>query len=271
MNAGRDVERLIAEWFVEEAVLRAPDRVLADAARSIDRTSQRRQRAVWRTIPMPVSVRLATAIVFGVLVVGGALLAMRPSFVSVATSPAPLISPTPSSTPAPTPQPTASPPVSTDALVIPAMTERTTPGPDGVSIGYPTGWVAEDDGVRWWLDGEPDSQLIIGFYVVSSKLKSSESAEEWVADSAAEESEGISMTCPASGPTEIAIGSGGRRGIVLSSDCRYGGTGHHFRAVLVEGNRGYSFHMDTTRADGRAWFDALLANVTFDEAGSEDP
>jgi hypothetical protein len=269
MNAGRDVERLIADWFVEEAVLRAPDRVLTDAGRAIDRTKQRRLHAAGRTIQMPVSPRLATAAVLGVLVVGGALLAMRPSLVSVATSPSPLVSPTAPSSP--TPQPTASPPVASDAFVIPAMTERTTPGPDGISIGYPTGWVVEEDGVRWWLNGEPDSQLLIGFYVDSSKLEVSETADEWVADSAAEESEGISMTCPAPGPTEIMIGSEGRRGIVLSSDCRYGGMGHHFRAVLVEGDRGYSFHMDTTRGNGRAWFEALLANVTFEEAASEDP
>ena len=268
MNAGRDVERLIADWFVEEAVLRAPDRVLEGAGRVVDRTSQRRLRAAGRTIQMPVSPRLATAAVLGALVVGGALLAMRPSLDSVGTSPAPLVSPTAPSSP--TPRPTDSPPVSSDALVIPAMNERTTPGPDGVSIGYPTGWAVEEDGVRWWLNGEPDSQLLIGFYVVSSKLDASETAEEWVSDSAGEETEGISMTCPAPGPTGITIGSGGRRGIVLSSDCRYGGMGHHFRAVLVEGNRGYSFHMDTTRKDGRAWFEALLANVTFDEAGSED-
>lgn len=267
MNAGRDVERLIADWFVEEAVLRAPDRVLADASRAIDRTRQRRLRAVWRTNRMPVSLRLAAAAVFGVLVVGGALLALRPSFVSVATSPPPLSTPAAPSSPAP--RPTDSPPVSSDALVIPAMTERTTPGQDGVSIGYPTGWAVKDDGVRWWANGE-DSRLLIGFYVVSSKLEASETAEEWIADSAGEETE-LLMTCPASGPTEITIGSGGRRGIVLSSDCTYGGRGHHFRAVLVEDNRGYSFHMDTTRKDGGAWFEALLANVTFDEAGSEDP
>lgn len=269
MNGGRDVERLIADWFVEEAVLRAPDRVLADAGRAIDRTRQRRLRAAGRTIQMPVSPRLATAAVLGALVVGGALLAMRPNLVSVGTSPAPLESPTAPSSP--TPQPTSSPPVSSDALTIPAMTERTTLGPDGVSIGYPTGWLVEDDGVRWWQNGEPDSRAIVSFFVDSSKLEASETAEAWVADSAAEESEGIAMTCPASGPTEIAIGSEGRRGIVLAFDCRYGGMGHHFRAVLVEGKRGYSFHMDTTRANGRAWFDALLANVTFDEAASGDP
>ena len=52
MNAGRDVERLIADWFVEEAVLRAPDRVLEEAGRVVDRTMQRRPAVAWRTLFM---------------------------------------------------------------------------------------------------------------------------------------------------------------------------------------------------------------------------
>jgi len=53
MNAGRDVERLIADWFVEEAVLRAPDRVLDEAGRVVDRTKQRRPwRLPWRNPTM---------------------------------------------------------------------------------------------------------------------------------------------------------------------------------------------------------------------------
>ena len=42
MNAGRDFERLIADWLIEEAVPRAPDRVLDGARRVIDETRQRR-------------------------------------------------------------------------------------------------------------------------------------------------------------------------------------------------------------------------------------
>ena len=75
MNAGRDVERLIAGWLVDEAAGRAPDRVLDAARRSIDRTPQRRFIAAWRE-PMYVSptriALMAAALV--VAVVGGAAL-----------------------------------------------------------------------------------------------------------------------------------------------------------------------------------------------------
>ena len=269
MNAGRDVERLIADWFAEEAVLRAPDRVLEGAGRVVDRTKQRRLRVAWRTTRMPGSLRLAAAAVFGVLFVGGALLVMRPSFESVATSPAPLSSPTAASSP--TAPPSASPPASSEPPLIPAMTERTTPGPDGVSVGYPAGWVVEDNAVHWLLNGEPDSRPRVSFYVESSRLEASQTAEEWVADRAAEASGGL-VTCPRSaGPTEITIGSRVNRGILLSNDCSVAGHRHHYLAVLVEGDRGYSFHMDTTQKNSREWFDALLANVELGPSASQDP
>jgi hypothetical protein len=103
MNAGRDVERLIADWFVEEAVLRAPDRVLDAAGRAIDRTMQRRSGAAWRAIAVTSPFRLAAvAAVFGVLLVGGAFLLLKPSLGTVATPPSPTAAPTPRQTAAPT-------------------------------------------------------------------------------------------------------------------------------------------------------------------------
>lgn len=72
MNAGRDVERLIADWLVEEAHPHAPDRILHGAARSIDHTKQRRFAVAWRE-PMIVSMsRLVAAAVFLVVAVVGA-------------------------------------------------------------------------------------------------------------------------------------------------------------------------------------------------------
>jgi hypothetical protein len=71
MNAGPDVERLIAEWLVEEAPVRAPDRILDSAAHTIDRTRQRRFAVAWRE-PMTLSIgRLVAALAIVILVVGG--------------------------------------------------------------------------------------------------------------------------------------------------------------------------------------------------------
>jgi len=73
MNAGRDVERLIAGWLDEEAAPRAPDRILDTARRSIHRTGQRRIVVAWRE-PMYMSpLRLAgIAAAFTVAMVGAA-------------------------------------------------------------------------------------------------------------------------------------------------------------------------------------------------------
>jgi hypothetical protein len=67
MNAGPDVERLIAGWLQEEAPGRAPDRILELAGRTIDRTHQRRF-AAWR--PTTMFDRLAVAGVSAVLAIG---------------------------------------------------------------------------------------------------------------------------------------------------------------------------------------------------------
>jgi hypothetical protein len=72
MNAGRDVEQLIAAWLVEEAPARAPDRILGDARARIDRTKQQRFAAAWRE-PMTISPgRLLVAAAAIVLAVIGA-------------------------------------------------------------------------------------------------------------------------------------------------------------------------------------------------------
>jgi hypothetical protein len=104
MNAGPDVERLISDWLIEEAPAHAPDRVLDHAARTIDRTKQRRFGAAWRE-PMNISMsRLVAAAVFIVVAVVGAGWVGR-STAAVGQSPttaAPTSVPAASQTPAPT-------------------------------------------------------------------------------------------------------------------------------------------------------------------------
>jgi hypothetical protein len=92
MNAGRDVERLIATWLVEESPGRAPDRILANAAGTIDRTRQRRFLAAWRE---PVSIGLrgfaAMAAVLILALIGAAWIGR--STASVGTQPSPAATP----------------------------------------------------------------------------------------------------------------------------------------------------------------------------------
>ena len=116
MNAGRDVERLIADWFVEEAVLRAPDRVLEETGRAIDQLQRRPLRLPWRT---PTMTRFAllgatVALVAAVGVAGLALTSRSPAPDVGAPSPSPSQSPTESSSASqPAAEPSLSPFVST--------------------------------------------------------------------------------------------------------------------------------------------------------------
>lgn len=112
MNAGRDVERLIAHWLVEEASARSPDRILDSTRRAVHRTRQRRFAATWRE-PMYISpVRLAgMAAVLVAAVVGGA-------WIGRATAPTGVGSPTPSPTATPTAAPFQSPGAELDAYKV---------------------------------------------------------------------------------------------------------------------------------------------------------
>ena len=83
MNAGRDVERLIAGWLSEEAPGRAPDRILDAAGRVIDRTNQRRFVVAWRLPTMNPLARLAAVAVVAVVAVGGALFILNESGPSI--------------------------------------------------------------------------------------------------------------------------------------------------------------------------------------------
>jgi hypothetical protein len=72
MNAGRDVERLLSDWLVEEAPSGAPDRIVLTASDRIAHTKQRRFRVAWRFPTMNAPLRVAAAAVIGVLLIGGA-------------------------------------------------------------------------------------------------------------------------------------------------------------------------------------------------------
>jgi hypothetical protein len=109
MNAGRDVERLIADWFTEEAVLRAPDRVLEETGRAIDHTTQRRFGAAWRIPHMSAPVRLAAAVAIGVLLVGSTLLVFGRPNDSVGVPPLTPSQPSASSSEQPSPTVTTVP------------------------------------------------------------------------------------------------------------------------------------------------------------------
>lgn len=92
MNAGRDVERMVSDWFVLEAAARAPDRVVHETRRLVNSTGQRRFLAAWRE-PMYLSpMKLAGMAAVLVVALGAGVLIGRatvPSGVGSAPSPLP--------------------------------------------------------------------------------------------------------------------------------------------------------------------------------------
>ena len=106
MNAGPDVERLISNWLVEEAPERAPDRILGTAARTIDRTKQRRFGAAWRE-PMLISTSrlVAAAAIVIAAVVGAGLIGRSTAGVGDRPSTSAPPTTTPSASPSLSPAP----------------------------------------------------------------------------------------------------------------------------------------------------------------------
>jgi hypothetical protein len=89
MIAGPDVERLISDWLIEEAPAHAPERVLDETTRTIDRTTQRRFGAAWRE-PMILtsSTLLTAAAIVLIAVVGAGVLGRMTAATGVGTLPA---------------------------------------------------------------------------------------------------------------------------------------------------------------------------------------
>lgn len=97
MNAGRDVERLITSWLVEEAAPGAPDRVLESTRQVVRRTNQRRFAAIWRE-SMFTPARLGAIAALLVIALGTGFWIGRATSVSGPAAPAaPAATPTPSS------------------------------------------------------------------------------------------------------------------------------------------------------------------------------
>jgi hypothetical protein len=125
MTDDRSLERAARSW-IEEGPTRAPDRSVQAALHTIDSTPQERDlRVPWRLPGMNPMTRLAMMAVVAILVVGGAVLALRPtSNTGGPTGPSPTVVPTQSPPPA-----TAQP--SGDIPLVPASP---LPNPSGAAL-----------------------------------------------------------------------------------------------------------------------------------------
>jgi hypothetical protein len=245
MNANRDLERRLADFYENEAPLRAPDWVLGQALSTIDTTKQRRAlvRVPWRFPIMSSYAKLAVAIVAVIAVGLVGLAVLRPGTGTNVGGPGGTPSPSPSSGSA-SPSPSVSPP--------PSLTETFTSAMHGISVSYPSGWKLQPATEPWTsglVQGEsPYADVIYekesdsAFIAVASQQLAGKTLDRWATDYLAQ------LNCVPKEPVTVDGASG------VLADCE---DGPH-ALVSIEG-RGYLIWL--YRVDDPAWFPAILATV----------
>jgi hypothetical protein len=279
MTIDGNFDRIAMDWLVDGPD-KVSDRVLDTVADKIHLTRQRRaSRVPWRFPTMTTSARAATAAVIGVLVIGGALVVLKPGTSSGIGGPGatPTSSPTPSASPTQSPTPSPSP--SPAAIVVPAMTTTFASTRHGFDISYPAGWTATPATEPWFNDGPdqaaaymdrlrgPDALLV----VTSMKLGQKETPGKWEAAYAAKfglDGVGVCDVLPPDWPT---IQIGGREAFIDGDDCPSEATisnGHFFEALAFVDGRVYLFWLDG--AVNTAYFHAMMDTVVFDTKAAID-
>lgn len=265
MNAGRDVERLIATWLAEEAPVSSPDSILVAAHRAIERTHQRRAvGASWRPVQMN-CFALGAAAVVSVMLIGGAVLLLKPTKGTIG-------GPSPAPSTLATPAPSVLPPLG-------ALDRTFTSTNHGYTVKYPTGWSVSSGNAPWipgartvW--GDPALDILTGYGVrlvaSSQPIAGGDPPELWLTGYC--ELEGTNGAgCADYAATWAPISIGGQPGFVtLDGVTASPGTikpgGPIFDAVVVANGRGYEFTLDGDT--DRASFERLMATVTFTPASS---
>jgi hypothetical protein len=144
MSTSNELDRIAGAWLAEGPA-ELGDRVLEAALAEVHKTRQRhRAAAPWRTITMPISMRLAAAVAI-VAVVGLAGLTM---FRGGIGGPGPSASPTDQAS-TPVPSSTAPAPSSIAAVPLPPLSAEFTSPWYGYRVAYPAGWQATSGQGPW--------------------------------------------------------------------------------------------------------------------------
>ena len=259
MSSNRDLESRIADFYAQEGLLRAPDRVLSSALTTIESTRQRRVfgrlfgRASWRfpDVSNYFKVAVAAVVVIAALGVGYALYSGRP--------------PAPGATIGPSPSPVGS--------ALPAgepLTETFTSALHGMSVDYPAGSIVEPGLGPWttslpgaddppsrdtiWID--QDENLFVG---LASQPLAGRSSDEWIAEIAADPEWGD--TCDTADTQTVTVD--GASGVVALCPERV------LNALVTDDERGY--FIIYYGSDDRARFDEILSTVQLEPGGSALP
>ena len=252
MNPRRDPDRLI-NAFLMDGQTELADQVY-DAVRStIERRRQRVFIGPWRLPVMNklVPIGVGAAAVVGALFVGSRLL-------GAPSGPGGFPSTEPSASPSPSVAAQSASPSSAE----PPLTESFTSASYGITLSYPTGWVARP-ATEQWMTGLPDFLSATGDVVydavhqgdlwiaVASQPIGDSAPDDWVAETMA-----LDHSCAATEP------------IVLDGATGQIGVGNCTKLAVVIDGRGYSMWLFKSSDDpslavtyDRAWAEEVIATV----------
>ena len=268
MNANRELERRLADFYATEAPQRASERVLDSVLAITGTTKQRRVvfRMPWRFPNMNSYAKVAVAAVAVVAIGAVGVAVLRPGNSpgvggqAVTPSPEPSPSPKASATNRPTASPRPAPP----------LTESFTSTLNGLSMSYPEGWSTQAATAPWTgealLFRVPPADYMYDptrtdhlFLAVASQPIGDATSDEWVAEKVTLEG------CTAGEP--IAVD--GATGLIGTDDC-------NVVAVTTDG-RGYLIWLYTSDDEAwlsatydRAWFREVLATAQLDPGSAVD-
>lgn len=264
MNAHRNLERRLADFYHAEAPRQSPDRVLDATLATIDTTRQRRVliRVPRRFHDMNMYARAAIAAA-AVIAVGAVVLAVVGPFRLSGTGPGAVAtpSPSPSAQPSALPSPSRSPVASPSPSALAPLTGSFTSAVFGVSSSYPAGWKVRPAaelwtaGLPWNCEGicgfdqiyekEVDSPL---FHLASQPL-AGKSGAEWAAAILADP--GWDAKCPIVTEPVTIDGTSATLATICGESL--------FVAVTSSGGRGYVILL--YRVDDINQFKEILATV----------
>lgn len=250
----------IAQTWLQEGPTAIPDRSLQAALEEVHATRQRRFGAAWRTFHVNTnSLRMATAVVVSVLIVGAAVFYLGNFAPSGTVGGTPSVPPTPTATPVLT------------------MTKTFTSVNNGFAVGYPADWTVQPATLLWWPPDRVQRENY-GLDVISGPCKSPCQRPYTFSAGSAVAPEGVVIDdwidrhitiagddiCnpPRTTLPEITIdGHAGRVNTTCPRDVE---------ATVVVGRRVYLFTLatDYERPERQAMFDAFVATIDLRPEGA---
>jgi hypothetical protein len=253
MNTNTDFDRIAQTWL-EEGPTVIPDRAVQAALDEIHTTRQRRFGAIWRTFDVNTNtLRLATAVVVAVLVVGAAVLFGNKFLPSGGVGGTPSITPTPTGTP------------------VLSMTKTFVSVNNGFAVGYPADWTVEPATSLWWpptlhhgggASTDFDYILRAGFptfRAASAVAPDGVVIDDWIDSYMTTAGDSDCNPRRATLPETTIDGQAGR----IRTTCP-----GEVEATVVVGRRAYLFTLFSDSPDRKAMFDAIAATIDLRPEGA---